>query len=84
MRLVTSGFLVLVLSGTAAGQDEKALLEAELHDAINRQQEDLRAREDALTEQTETAKELLQLQQQYIEQLEAQIRALQQPPDSHD
>lgn len=84
MRLVTSGFLVLVLSSTAAGQDDQALLEAELHDAINRQQEDLRAREDALTEQTETAKELLQLQQQYIEQLEAQIRALQQPPDSHD
>jgi TolA-binding protein len=84
MRLITSGFLLLVLSSATTGQDDRALLEEELRDAVSRQHEELRSREDALTEQTEIANQLLQRQQQYIEQLEAQIRALQTSPDSND
>ncbi|MEE4251376.1 MAG: hypothetical protein V2I38_12355 [Alcanivoracaceae bacterium] len=84
MRLITSAALLFVLSSAAAEENSAALLEEELHDAARRQHQELRSREAALAEQTETANQLLQRQQQYIEQLEAQIRALQKSPDSDD
>jgi|GEM_PF-4541681 len=59
-------------------------LRKEQADAAQRQQRELTARAAALSEQTKTAQELLQRQQQYIEQLEAQIRALQDTSDSDD
>lgn len=64
-------------------QLHEALLEEQV-DAAQRQQQELESRAAALSEQTKTTQELLQRQQQYIEQLEAQIRALQNTSDSDD
>lgn len=97
MRVILSGLLWLVLSSVALSQnqypvDQRAPTDKEQHealleeqvDAAQRQQQELESRAAALSEQTKTTKELLQRQQQYIEQLEAQIRALQDTPDSDD
>lgn len=89
MRVILSGLLSLVLSSVALAQDhhsvdEHILLRDEQADAAQRQQQELESRATALSEQAETTTELLQRQQQYIEQLEAQIRALQDTPDSDD
>lgn len=90
MRVILSGLLWLVLSSAALAQDQRSvdqhtLLREEQVEAAQRQQQELESRATALSEQTKTAKQLLQRQQQYIEQLEAQIRALQEDtPDSDD
>lgn len=74
----------LLLPALVAGADDRELLRDELRDAVSREQQELRSRADALTEQAETAATLLQKQQAYIEQLEAEIRALQKASESDD
>ena len=67
-----------------AGADDRELLREELRDAVSREQQELRSRAEALAEQAETAATLLQKQQAYIEQLEAEIRALQKASENDD
>ncbi len=74
----------LLLSALPAGADDRELLRDELRDAVSRQQQELRSRAEALAEQAETAAALLQKQQAYIEQLEAEIRAMQKASESDD
>lgn len=74
----------LLLPALVAGADDRELLRDELRDAVSREQQELRSRAEALTEQAETAATLLQKQQAYIEQLEAEIRALQKASESDD
>ena len=74
----------LLLPALMAGADDRELLRDELRDAVGREQKELRSRAEALAEQAETAAALLQKQQAYIEQLEAQIRALQEASGSDD
>lgn len=74
----------LLLPALMAGADDRELLRDELRDAVGREQKELRSRAEALAEQAETAAALLQKQQAYIEQLEAQIRALQKASGSDD
>jgi|AutmiccommunBRH5_1029478.scaffolds.fasta_scaffold00047_120 septal ring factor EnvC (AmiA/AmiB activator) len=74
----------LVLPAIMAGASDRELLRDELRDAVSREQQELRSRAEALAEQAETAATLLQKQQAYIEQLEAEIRALQKASESDD
>ena len=74
----------LLLPALMAGADDRELLRDELRDAVGREQKELRSRAEALAEQAETAAALLQKQQAYLEQLEAQIRALQKASGSDD
>lgn len=74
----------LLLPAMLAGADDRELLRDELRDAVSREQQELRSRAEALAEQAETAASLLQKQQAYIEQLEAEIRALQKASESDD
>lgn len=74
----------LLLPALMAAADDRELLRDELRDAVSREQQELRARAKALAEQAETAATLLQRQQAYIEQLEAEIRALQKVSESDD
>ncbi len=74
----------LLLPALMAGANDRELLRDELRDAVEREQKELRSRAEALAEQAETAAALLQKQQAYIEQLEAQIRALQKASGSDD
>ncbi len=74
----------LLLPALMAGANDRELLRDELRDAVGREQKELRSRAEALAEQAETAAALLQKQQAYIEQLEAQIRALQKASGSDD
>jgi septal ring factor EnvC (AmiA/AmiB activator) len=75
---------VLLLPALMAGADDRELLRDELRDAVSREQQELRSRAEALAEQAETAATLLQKQQAYIEQLEAEIRALQKASEGDD
>lgn len=74
----------LLLPALAVWADDRELLREELRDAVSREQQELRSRAEALAEQAETAATLLQKQQAYIEQLEAEIRALQKASESDD
>lgn len=76
MRL-GSLLLSLALAASAAADDTR-LLQDEQRDALQRQQQELRDREQALAEQARTASALLQQQQAYIDWLRAQLDTLQE------
>lgn len=84
MRKSICHLIALLSLGAVATADDQDLLRDELRDAVSREQRELTSREETLAEQVETAERLLQRQQEYIEQLEARIRALQDSPDRSD
>ena len=80
--LLRAPLLLLLLTTDAANAADsaaladQALLAAELGDALDRQQQELSQREQLLREQADTARQLLDQQQHYIEMLEQRIREM--------
>ncbi|MFN3714059.1 MAG: hypothetical protein ACK4SX_10395 [Alcanivoracaceae bacterium] len=82
IRYCLTALLILPLTGWSEG--DQNLLREELRDSIRREQAELASRARELSDQAGTATTLLDKQQQYIELLEAQIRALQGRQDTPD
>ena len=84
MRIVFT-FLCCLLGSQAIAQSQTSdtdLLTAEQRDARLREQQELEARASELEAQQQTTRELLDQQEQYLDALRAQIKAMKAPDNA--
>jgi hypothetical protein len=75
---------LVLLSPLVWATEAGELLRDELHEAASREHQELSSRAEELARQVDTAENILQRQQHYIERLEAQLRALQDSQTTPD